>query len=441
MTEPLDRLARALRRLADGGALTLALCAAFWVRFLSGLVPPPPGDPPWGVYAAALPVVIGLGLVGFQAGGAYAGRAGELRQALRGAGVALLLLLAATFLYREESYSRLLAGAFAAALPPLVVGGRLAVRRLERAWRAPRRALLVGAEPALTQARELLARADVSIAAEVGLDDATPADLAARARASAADEVWLALPPARAALLPALDQALAGCAVEVRVALDLGELASLRSDPDLALDRRVAVLSLRQGPGVGLDGLTKRAVDVVLGAALLVVLSPVLALIALAVRLTSPGPVVYRQERMGWGGRRFVMFKFRTMHEGHDGPTRTARDDPRRTRVGGLLRRTSLDELPQLVNVVMGDMSLVGPRPERIEHFAGLEAELPGFMLRHAVPAGMTGWAQVHGLRGDAPVRERLRYDLEYVRRWSLGLDLRILVLTAVRGFVHENAF
>ena len=89
----------------------------------------------------------------------------------------------------------------------------------------------------------------------------------------------------------------------------------------------------------------------------------------------------------------------------------------------------------------MGDMSLVGPRPERIEHFPGLEAELPGFMLRHAVPAGMTGWAQVHGLRGDAPVRERLRYDLEYVRRWSLGLDLRILALTAVRGFVHENAF
>ncbi len=432
-----DRLARALRRLADAGALVLALGAAFWVRFLSGLVPTA-GDPPWGVYAAALPFVVALGLLGFQVAGAYAARQGEVRQALRGAGVALLLLLAATFLYRDESYSRLLAGAFAVSLPPLVVGGRLLAWRLERAWRGPRRALLVGAEPATARARELLARAGVSVTAELGLDEATLADLGARTQAAAVDEVWLALPPARAALLPALDHALADASVEVRVALDLGEL---RPDLDLALDRRVAVLSLRHGPGVGLDGVTKRAVDVVLGAALLVLLAPVLALIALAVRLTSPGPIVYRQERMGWGGRRFVMFKFRTMHEGQDGPTRTTRDDPRRTRLGGLLRRTSLDELPQLVNVLKGDMSLVGPRPERIEHFAGLEAELPGFMVRHAVPAGMTGWAQVHGLRGDAPVRERLRYDLEYVRRWSLGLDLRILALTAVRGFVHENAF
>jgi putative colanic acid biosynthesis UDP-glucose lipid carrier transferase len=138
------------------------------------------------------------------------------------------------------------------------------------------------------------------------------------------------------------------------------------------------------------------------------------------------------------------MLKFRTMvadAETATGAVRTARDDPRRTRLGTFLRRTSLDELPQFWNVLRGDMSLVGPRPERPEFLEDLQRELPGYVLRLTVKAGMTGLAQVHGLRGDSSFARRLEHDLDYVRRWSVWLDLRILALTFVRGFVHENAF
>jgi lipopolysaccharide/colanic/teichoic acid biosynthesis glycosyltransferase len=217
----------------------------------------------------------------------------------------------------------------------------------------------------------------------------------------------------------------------VRVVVGSPALALLGDDAALGLP----ALALPAAPA------TKRAFDLVAALALLLLSAPFLLLLGLLVRLTSPGPVLYRQARVGRGGRRFVMLKFRTMRVDADGPTRTLRDDPRRTPLGALLRRTSLDELPQLWNVVRGDMSLVGPRPERVEHWSELELRLPAFALRQTVPAGMTGWAQVHGLRGDAPVDERLRYDLEYIGRWSPWLDLKILALTLLRGFAHPNAF
>jgi exopolysaccharide biosynthesis polyprenyl glycosylphosphotransferase len=155
--------------------------------------------------------------------------------------------------------------------------------------------------------------------------------------------------------------------------------------------------------------------------------------IAVALKLVSPGPVFYRQERMGVDGRRFRMLKFRTMRvdaEAETGPVWAHEGDPRRTAVGVFLRRTSLDELPQLFNVLRGEMSLVGPRPERPSFVEDFRKRVPGYMLRHKMKAGITGWAQIKGWRGNTSIEKRIEYDLYYIERWSLAFDLKILVLT-----------
>jgi exopolysaccharide biosynthesis polyprenyl glycosylphosphotransferase len=183
-------------------------------------------------------------------------------------------------------------------------------------------------------------------------------------------------------------------------------------------------------------------VDVVLSAGALLALLPVLPLLALAIWIEDRGSIFYRQERMGLDGRPFQIWKFRSMRvnaEASTGPIWAVEGDARRTRLGGFLRRWSIDELPQLWNVLKGEMSLVGPRPERPTFVHEFKQHLPQYMLRHRVKAGITGWAQVHGWRGNTSVRKRLEYDLYYVENWSLGLDFKILWMT-VRHTLRHNA-
>ena len=257
----------------------------------------------------------------------------------------------------------------------------------------------------------------------------------------AVDVVFVALPSERSAALRDIMQQLGDTTVDVRYVPDVLGFMQLRanvSDFD-----GLAVVSLREGPLYGWNRILKRGFDLVVATSLLAVVSPLLLLLGLLIRLTSPGSALYRQERAGLDGRTFEMLKLRTMTAGAEdqtGPRMTTRDDPRRTRLGAWLRRTSLDELPQLWNVIRGQMSLVGPRPERPVFIDELRQSLPNYMLRHKVKAGMTGWAQVHGLRGQTSMSERLRYDLFYIENWSLLLDLRVLLLTLTRGFVHRNA-
>ena len=194
----------------------------------------------------------------------------------------------------------------------------------------------------------------------------------------------------------------------------------------------VPVYSMQDTPLQGANAFLKRTVDVTLSLAGLVLLSPLLAGIAIAVKYTSPGPVLYKQTRLGLDKREFKIYKFRSMRtdaETH-GPGWGGQDDPRTTRVGRWLRRWNLDELPQLWNVLRGDMSLVGPRPERPYYVDRFRELFPRYMSRHAVKTGMTGWAQVHGLRGDTSIQQRLRYDLYYIENWSLWLDMKILLMT-----------
>jgi exopolysaccharide biosynthesis polyprenyl glycosylphosphotransferase len=228
----------------------------------------------------------------------------------------------------------------------------------------------------------------------------------------------------------------------VRLVPDLLSFMTLRSTVE-ELDG-LPVINLREGPFVGWAGVQKRALDLSLGSAAFVAFLPVMATLAAAIRLQSNGPAFYTQERMGLDGRVFQMFKFRTMvpdAERETGAVWSSPGDARRTRLGAFLRRTGLDELPQIWNVLRGDMSLVGPRPERPTLIEQFRREVPGYMLRHKVRAGLTGWAQIHGWRGNTSLHERLEHDIYYIQNWSLSLDLRILLATLWRGWRDRNAY
>lgn len=256
------------------------------------------------------------------------------------------------------------------------------------------------------------------------------------------DAVYVALPGALGAEIPRLLRRMDRYAVDVRVIPDV-QPRYLPENMSVSQLEGMPVLSYRESPLAGVGGVAKRTMDVAGALVALVVFAPLMAALAILVRLSGPGPVIFRQTRVSLGGEVFRIFKFRTMrHAGDEGdPARwTTRDDPRVTPVGRWLRRTSLDELPQLFNVLRGEMSLVGPRPERPELIDRFRDDWRGYMLRQQVKAGITGWAQIHGYRGDTSLRKRLQYDLFYIRNWSLWLDVRILIATLISGFMHRNA-
>ena len=188
----------------------------------------------------------------------------------------------------------------------------------------------------------------------------------------------------------------------------------------------------------------KRGIDIAGAIVCLVVFSPVMLATALAVKLSSPGPIIFRQERVGLHNRAFSMYKFRSMcvqAPSEEKKEWTTAGDCRVTKVGRFIRKTSIDELPQLFNVLKGDMSLVGPRPERPFFVEKFREEIPRYMIKHQVRPGMTGWAQVNGYRGDTSIRKRIEYDLYYIENWTVSFDIKILLLTVVHGFINKNAY
>jgi Undecaprenyl-phosphate glucose phosphotransferase len=206
----------------------------------------------------------------------------------------------------------------------------------------------------------------------------------------------------------------------------------------------VPILNVNQPHISGLGLFVKRSFDFLSCSIGLLIISPFLALIALGVKLSSPGPIFYGQERIGLDGKKFKMWKFRSMRMAtgnEDTTTWSSKDDPRKTAFGNFIRKTSLDEFPQLWNVIVGDMSLIGPRPERPFFVDKFREEIPAYMLRHRMRAGITGWAQVNGWRGDTDLNKRIECDIYYIKNWSLLLDLKILFLTFWKGFIHKNAY
>jgi Undecaprenyl-phosphate glucose phosphotransferase len=229
---------------------------------------------------------------------------------------------------------------------------------------------------------------------------------------------------------------------EIKVISGAYEFLPLRGGLD-ELDG-LPIVSLQESPLYGWDSVFKRTFDLILGTVVLVMISPIMLIISLLIKLTSQGLILYKQERVGFDGRLFQMFKFRTMEkdaENETGPIWAGENDPRRTKVGAFLRKTSLDELPQLFNVLKGEMSLVGPRPERPNFVEEFKNRIPLYMLRHKIKAGMTGWAQVNGWRGNTSIEKRIEHDLYYIQNWSIAFDLRILFMTLWRGFFNKSAY
>ena len=262
-----------------------------------------------------------------------------------------------------------------------------------------------------------------------------------RDKLSGVDQVLVALPSRSMHHLPRVMEICADTTVDVKLVPDVYQYATLFGG--LEEFGGLPIVNLQSTGMLGINAVAKRIFDVLFSSLFLLLLSPVLLGLALLVKLTSEGPMLYRQERVGLDGKPFQMLKFRTMRidAEAEGPKFAQAGDPRATPIGAWLRRTSLDELPQLWNVFMGDMSLVGPRPERPVFIDQFRRHIPRYQLRHMVKSGMTGWAQIHGLRGNTSIQKRVEYDLYYIEHWSLLLDLRILARTVAFGFLSRNAY
>jgi len=257
------------------------------------------------------------------------------------------------------------------------------------------------------------------------------------------DQVWIALPlRAETRMKQLMKKILVSTSAEIRFVPDIFEFRLLNFSVSEVVG--LPVLNLTDSPMFGIHQLLKVVEDRIIAGLALIILAPIMALIALGVKLSSPGPAFYRQERVSWNGLSFTMLKFRSMPvnaEQSKGAQWATAGDQRTTLFGHFLRRTSLDELPQLINVIKGEMSIVGPRPERPVFIEEFRTEIPDYMQKHLVKAGITGWAQVNGWRGDTDLGTRIKYDLYYIENWSISLDLKIMIMTVFKGMIHKNAY
>jgi Undecaprenyl-phosphate glucose phosphotransferase len=367
----------------------------------------------------------------------------------------LVLVAIMQFAFHEYEYSRVVIVYFwvlsIAGASLLRAGFREALRGARRRGYNVRRAVVVGGgRPAADVLAMLARRVDLGMQVVGVLGDKKEAetrpgpwlggfeDVRAILDRHPVDIVFVALPHAEHGRLAGILADIGDDPVTIHLVPDVYGLASLRGG--IEEFEAIPFIHLRESPLYGWNRVMKRAFDLVVGGVCLLVAAPVMLGVALAIRLGSPGPVLLRQERMGLDGRRFQLLKFRTMRvdaEAATGPVWARPDDDRRTPIGAALRRFNLDELPQLLNVLRGEMSLVGPRPERPVFVEDFRRRIPGYMLRHKVKAGMTGWAQVNGWRGDTSLEKRIEYDLYYIERWSLFFDLKILIQTLYRGFTN----
>lgn len=436
--------------------------AAYYARF--EIWPTRHGVPEFGLVLRALPLVLVLAGIAYRLCGLYeVHRLRELPRELsvvcQASGLLFLLAITVAFYRRDDYESRLALAIFLCLNALLLMAVRRVVWRLLKALRRRGlnygRAVIVGAGRTGRLVAETIRRNGWTGLEAIGFVDAPPKheppvlprlgdidELSEIVARHDVDHVFIALPLTRYGELPRVYQELEELLVEVQLVPDLPNLTGVRIRT-LEIDE-VAFVSLRGNPHYGWPRLAKRAMDLAIASLALVILSPLLAAIAAAIKLTSCGPVLYRQPRAGLAGRTFAMLKFRSMYvdaERATGPVWATRGDRRCTPLGRVLRRWSLDELPQLFNVLTGDMSLVGPRPERGALVERFRRQIPNYLQRHQVKAGITGWAQVNGWRGNTSLRRRLECDLYYISNWSLWLDCRILWMTLWRGLKNKNAY
>ncbi len=457
-----DILIPFLTVLSDTIAIECSFLFSYWLRFQSALFNTVGlsqiDSPPLRGYVIGSLFIVVVWLLLFNARRMYRARrnvsfADELLNIVRVVSLGMLIVMSVAFFYRDFSYSRVVFGLLWFFSIAGIFAGRSIVHAFERSlYRKGKHlqyAIILGSDELAEQVYARLhghpafgvhvvgyfadgtAAKDSPLSRAQYLGDLSQA--AQYIKTNKVDIVFIAL---RAQDHTRLFDIIAECE---------GVNAEFMMVPDMleVLTSQMKVTELEAIPFVKVKSIpltfwgrgAKRTFDVVVSFILLIIFSPLLILVTILIKLDSRGPVFFTQERIGRDGKRFTMYKFRSMRTGSEQFDASAglgiQDDPRRTHIGVFLRRTSIDELPQLWNVFIGDMSLVGPRPERVRYVEELQSAVPKYLDRHRMKTGMTGWAQVNGLRGDTSIEERIKYDLYYVENWSLAFDIKILLRTA----------
>jgi exopolysaccharide biosynthesis polyprenyl glycosylphosphotransferase len=457
-----EQLAR-LYACSDVLAIMLSFLVSFWLRFYSRLLPVPKGIPSFSSYLVIIPFLMSIHLVYFSYQGFYRfklrrNRLDDLFSViLNSAATAFTVLLifsyfkSYNFIHFEISHVFLLVYAPISILAIFVCRAMMfkVFRRLALARNGVSKVLIAGSgNLAEMTAANLAKYGHFGIVVSGFLAPGTGsgvlgnyAELERVVKKHGITDLFVALPLSEYDTIMKLIEDANNLLLDIRLVPDILQLASLKAG--LEHIEGLPIINLGDIPLEGWPALSKRLFDLLVSLAALVLFLPVFLLIALLLKLDSPGPVFYLQTRLGLDGRIFKMIKFRTMvcnAEVATGPIWSPQNDSRVTRVGKILRKFSLDELPQLINVLTGNMSLVGPRPERPELVQKFKQSIPRYMLRHRVKAGMTGWAQVHGLRGNTPLDKRIEFDIYYIQNWTFRLDLEIIFRTILKfSFIDRN--
>ena len=465
---------------SDLVVVSLSLLFSYWFRFRSGAIEVPKGIPDIDIYVWQLLFVWFIWPSVFRRAGLYRQMRGmraqrELVKVIKANTLCILILLSITYLFREKSveYSRYVFVIFGVFSTVFLLASRAVVRAILRSVRRRgmnlRYALVVGNGRLARQIHRRIKRhpefgievigslsRPSNFAGPHGFIDASAevqprsstlkvlgcySDVQSVLDEHTVDQVIISVPLADHQYIPEIVTSIGDRVFDVKIIPDLQQFIQLGSFID-DLDG-LPVVSLASTPLVGVNRILKRLVDIALGGILFLLALPIVLFFAGLVLVTSGRPVFYKQERMGLDGKLFRIYKIRTMKRDAEvaGAVFATKGDNRTTWLGKFLRRFSIDELPQLFNVLRGDMSLVGPRPERPIFIDEFRQRVPKYMLRHTVQAGMTGWAQVNGWRGDTSIEKRIEHDLYYIENWSLGLDMKILFRTVFAALVDRNAY
>lgn len=465
-----DFLIPLLTVLSDAVAIEASFLFSYWLRFHSPLTvyaEVTKGFPPLSAYVAGSLFVIPFWLFLFNQRGMHMARrnvyfSDEFFTIVRLVFIGMLIVMAAAFFYRTFSYSRLVFALLAVTSVVFISVGRFSAMKFEQWWyrtgRDVKRVILVGTNLSARRIYEAISgHPGLGYVIEgyfsvkgTGTMGGTGAELIgpisgapSYAREHAIDIILVALDSKDHQLLFDLVRQCEGFNTEIMMVPDLLEM--MTSQVRIKQLQGIPFIRIKTMPMETWNQILKRSFDVVVASLVLILISPLLALLVALIKLTSPGPIFFLQERVGLDGVSFRVIKFRSMRidaEKTTGPVWAQKNDPRTTRLGKFMRRFSLDELPQLINVLRGEMSLVGPRPERPHFVEQFKKEVPKYLDRHRVKTGMTGWAQVNGLRGaDASIEERTKFDVYYVENWSLTFDLKIILKTIRAVLFGEDAF
>ncbi len=447
--------------------LSISWVSSYYLRFYSGIIPVYKGIPPLKTYITLLIFMIPLWGVVFKMFGLYrprrvSTRISEFVDIGKASTFAILILISLTFLFRQYEFSRLTFFYFwlinIISLSLTRVMFREFLRLLRKKGYNQRYALVIGTEKLGQDLINKLRKhpeLGIQVSGFLTSDSSNVgekiqevkilgiySDVRELITRHGIDIIFVALPFSAQHQLKDILDWIGDETVSIMVLPDFFDFVTLRGS--VSEFEGMPLISLRDTPLYGWNIIVKRLLDMVFSSLVLALTSPIMIAIAALIKLTSKGPVLFKQERMGMDGKIFCILKFRTMYtnaEQETGPVWTKKNDPRCTRIGKLLRMTSLDELPQFFNVLKGDMSIVGPRPERPIFIESFRNTIPKYMLRHKMKAGITGWAQVCGLRGNTSLEKRIEYDLYYIENWSLNFDLKIIWLTLWNGLINKHAY